>query len=208
MDVGLGDAADRGLQDLDLDLGMLQLGQLLADGLDRAADVGPEDDVERLHFLALAEPLEEVLQRDVVAAAARASPAARVRRGARRFRGPGRSRERRGSGRRRRAATFRPVRLTGVDGPASSCFFRRLSVSYIALTRPYDEPQTTTSPTRSVPFCDEHLGDHAASFVQLGFQAGAEGGPIGIGLVLVQFGHGQQRVEQFVDALRRSWRWS
>ena len=48
---------------------------------------------------------------------------------------------------------------------------------------------------------DEELGDHAASFVQLGFQAGAEGRAIGIGLVLVQFGHGQQRVEQFVDAL-------
>ena len=36
--------------------------------------------------------------------------------------------------------------------------------------------------------------------MQLGFQAGAAGGAIGIGLVLVQFGDGQQRFEQFVDA--------
>ena len=58
VDVGLGDAADRGLQHLDLHLGVLELGQLLADGLDRAADVGPQDDVQRLHFALLAEPLE------------------------------------------------------------------------------------------------------------------------------------------------------
>ena len=51
MDVGLGDAAHGGLQDLDLHLGMLELGELLADGLDRAADVGPQDDVQRLHLV-------------------------------------------------------------------------------------------------------------------------------------------------------------
>ncbi len=70
VDVGLGDAAHGGLEDLDLHLGVLQLAQLLADGLDRAADVGPQDDVQRLHLVLLAQPLEEGFQGDVGAAAA------------------------------------------------------------------------------------------------------------------------------------------
>ena len=65
VDVGLGDAAHRGLQNLDLHLGVLELRQLLADGLDRAAHVGPENDVERLHLALLPEPLVEGFQGDV-----------------------------------------------------------------------------------------------------------------------------------------------
>ena len=65
MDVGLGDAAHRGLENLDLHLGVLKLGKFLADGLDRAADVGPENDVQRLHLALLAQPLVEVFQGDV-----------------------------------------------------------------------------------------------------------------------------------------------
>ena len=47
----------------------------------------------------------------------------------------------------------------------------------------------------------QQLGHHAAALVQLGLQAGAGGGPVGIGLVVVQFGHGQQGFQQLVDAL-------
>ena len=65
MDVGLADAAHRGLKNLDLHLGVLELRKLLADGLDRAAHVGPQDDVERLHLAFLAEPLVEGFQGDV-----------------------------------------------------------------------------------------------------------------------------------------------
>ena len=36
--------------------------------------------------------------------------------------------------------------------------------------------------------------------MQFGFQAGAASGTIGIGLVLAQLGHGEQRFQQFVDA--------
>ena len=53
-----------------LDLGMLQLREFLANGLDRTADVRPEDDVQRLDLLALAQPLEEVFQGYVRRAAA------------------------------------------------------------------------------------------------------------------------------------------
>ena len=63
--VGLGDAADALLQQLDLHLGMLELGELLLDRFDRAAHVGPQDDVERLHFAGVLEPIEQVFERDV-----------------------------------------------------------------------------------------------------------------------------------------------
>ena len=47
---------------------------------------------------------------------------------------------------------------------------------------------------------DQELGDHSATFVQFGFQAGAHGRAVGVGFVLVQLGHGQQRIYQLVDA--------
>ena len=45
--------------------GCCSFDELLADGLDRAAHVGPQDDVERLHLAFLPEPLVERFQRDV-----------------------------------------------------------------------------------------------------------------------------------------------
>ena len=69
-DVGLGDAADRGLQDLDLHLGMFELAEFLLDGLDRAAHVGPEDDVQRRRARPVGQPpvgqpLAGILERDL-----------------------------------------------------------------------------------------------------------------------------------------------
>ena len=53
-------------------------------------------------------------------------------------------------------------------------------------------------PERAV--ADQKLRAHAAVFVDFGFQAGAAGGAVRIRLVFVQFGHGQQRFDQFVHA--------
>ena len=47
---------------------MLELGELLLDRFDRAAHVGPQDDVERLHFARVLEPIEQAFQRDVLEA--------------------------------------------------------------------------------------------------------------------------------------------
>ena len=44
--VAFGDAADAGVQDADADFLVLQLLQFLADGLDGAAEVGLEDDLQ------------------------------------------------------------------------------------------------------------------------------------------------------------------
>ena len=49
-------------------------------------------------------------------------------------------------------ATLRPVTFTGIEGPAVLCVVPGRNVSYIAFTRPYAGPQTTTSPTFKVPF--------------------------------------------------------
>ena len=68
--VGLGDAADARLQQLDFHFRMLELGELLFDRLDRAADVGPQDQVERLHFGRAIQSIEEGFERDVAVAAA------------------------------------------------------------------------------------------------------------------------------------------
>ena len=46
----------------------------------------------------------------------------------------------------------------------------------------------------------DQLGDHAAVLVHLGLQAGAAGRAVGVGLVLVQFGHREQGHDQFVQA--------
>ena len=43
----------------------------------------------------------------------------------------------------------------------------------------------------------DELGDNAASLVHFGFQAGAVGGPVGVGPIVVQFGDGEQRFQQF-----------
>ena len=45
-----------------------------------------------------------------------------------------------------------PAMLTGVEGPAASTRTFGRNVSYKALTCPYESPQSTMSPTRSVPF--------------------------------------------------------
>ena len=39
--------------------------------------------------------------------------------------------------------------------------------------------------------------------MHFGFEAGAAGGAVGVGLVFVQFGHRQQRFQQRVDAFAR-----
>ena len=51
MHVGFADAADRGLQHFDFDFRMLELAELFENGFDRAAHIGPQDDVQRLHLL-------------------------------------------------------------------------------------------------------------------------------------------------------------
>ena len=97
-------------------------------------------------------------------------------------------------------AQLRPVTLTGVEGPASLYFRRRIERVVhrldAAVGRAADDH--VAQPQRAGPH--QQLGHHAAFLVQLGFEAGAAGGPIGIGLVLVQLGHRQQRLEQLVDA--------
>jgi len=69
MNVGFADAAHSGLQHLDLHFGMFQLEKLLANGLDRSAHVGPQDDIQRLLIVDLAQALEEGFQRHVLTAA-------------------------------------------------------------------------------------------------------------------------------------------
>ena len=69
VDVGLRDAADAGAHDVDLDVGLRQLGDLVLERLQRAGDVGLEHEVE-LHHLAVARLVEDALQRALAAAAA------------------------------------------------------------------------------------------------------------------------------------------
>ena len=86
-DVALGDPADALEEDPDRDLGVLELLQLLGEGLERALDVGLEDQVEALDLL-LGHLAVEVLERDGLAFAegdARGSGAG----GSRRSRGRG-----------------------------------------------------------------------------------------------------------------------
>ena len=61
-----------------------------------------------------------------------------------------------------------------------------------------DRRRHVARPQRAV--LHEHLGDHAAVGFLLGFEAGADRRPVGVRLVFVQLGHGQDRVEQLVDA--------
>ena len=49
----------------------------------------------------------------------------------------------------------------------------------------------------------QQLRHDAALFVHFGFEAGAAGGAIGVGLVFAQLGHRQQRFQQRVDAFAR-----
>ena len=86
-DVALGDAADALVQDADRDLGVLELLQLLDQGLERALDVGLEDQVQALDLL-LGHLAVEVLERDGLALAER-DAAGPERDGSRRSRGRG-----------------------------------------------------------------------------------------------------------------------
>ena len=69
VDVGLRDAADAGAHDVDLDVGLRELGDLVLERLQRARDVGLEHEVE-LHHLAVARRVEDALERYLAAAAA------------------------------------------------------------------------------------------------------------------------------------------
>ena len=81
-------------------------------------------------------------------------------------------------------------------------------MSYIAFTRPYVAAADDDVAQTKRAVAHQQLGHHAAAFVQFGFQAGAAGGPVGIGLVFVQLGHRQQRFHQLVDAFAGGRRWS
>ena len=67
--VGLVDAADAAVDDVDRDLVLRQLGDLVLERLERAGDVGLEHEVELLE-LALLDAVEDVLERDLAAGAA------------------------------------------------------------------------------------------------------------------------------------------
>ena len=64
-DVGLGDTADRRVDDVDADLGLVHLVERVLERLDRALHVGLDDEVEVLE-LALGDTLEQVVERDVL----------------------------------------------------------------------------------------------------------------------------------------------
>ena len=68
--VGLVDAADAAVDDVDLDLVLGQLRDLVLDRLERAGDVGLDDQAELLDGALLGE-LEDVLERDLAARAPR-----------------------------------------------------------------------------------------------------------------------------------------
>ncbi len=75
MHVGFGHSAHGGLQDANLDFRMFELGELFLNRFDRAADVRPQNDVERFDFL-LPQMLEQILQRDMLRRAPKRCPAA------------------------------------------------------------------------------------------------------------------------------------
>src|SRR5205807_6488483 len=68
--VGLVYAADAAVDYVDLDLLLGQLGDLVLDRLERAGDVGLDDQAELLHGALLGE-LEDVLERDLAAGSPR-----------------------------------------------------------------------------------------------------------------------------------------
>ena len=153
--------------------GMLELGQLLLDRLDRAADVGPQDDVERLHLLA-AQAIEQVFERDVRRRAAQRRPGGSAPAAWRRSAGPGRCRRARRSA--RRLAERRP-------GPSRSPASKaRLRDGGVAVERVVHRLDAAVGRAADDGVADleravlhEQLGDHAAAFVHLGLQAGADG---------------------------------
>ena len=179
--------------------GCASFSELLADGLDRTADVGPQDDVQGLQVVHLAQPLEEVLQRHVLATAAelalprglqaligQVAGLGNIGQDVEAVAGPG-GHVQAGDVHGRRGAGFvvllvrieRVVhRLDAAVGPAAD--------------------DDVAGPERAV--LHDQLGDHAAVFVHLGLQAGAAGRAVGVGLVLVQFGHGEQGHDQVVHA--------
>ena len=195
-DVALGDPADALEEDADRDLGVLELLELLDQGLERALDVGLEDQVEALDLL-LGHLAVEVLERDGLALAegdaAGAEPA-----GLGDLAGAGDvvddgellagGRARRRGRRPRRASTGRP---RSTERPLSS---KR------ARTRPKPSPQTITSPTVSVPSWTRTVATHAAALGDRRLQAGAGRRPVGVGLQLVQLGDDLEHLEQVGDA--------
>ena len=87
-----------------------------------------------------------------------------------------------------------------MEGPASLYFSPRFERVVHRLDAPVGRAADdhVAQPQRAL--AHQQLGHHAAALVHFGFEAGAAGGAIGVGLVLVQLGHRQQRLEQLVDA--------
>ena len=87
----------------------------------------------------------------------------------------------------------------------TGCFVRLVWIERIVhgfdATRSRSAHQHVTDFQRAV--LDDELGDHAASLVLLGFQAGAISAALRIGSVVMQLSNRQQGFEQLIDALSR-----
>ena len=179
--VGLADAADRGLQHFDFDFGMIELAEFFQDGFDRAAHVGAQNDVERLHFGG-AQAIEQVFQGDVDrTAGAERGQAGLIVQLAADFAGV--------------ADIFQHVELVAggrglieagdVDRHRGAGFVEFLR----GLERIVDGFDVAAGDAADDGIADaqraalhEQFGHDAAAFVQFGLEAGADGATVGIGL--------------------------
>ena len=200
VDVGLGDAADAGQHDRDLDLVLRQLGDLVLEGLERAGHVGLEHEAELVEPAALVEDRRE---RALDAAAARLLlelEAVGALAG-----------ERAGL-----AVVLDHVReLAGLGHGVEAEHLDRLGrtgrldalarvVGHRADAAPVGAGDDRVADLQRAAL-DEHGDDGATARIELGLDHGAGGVRVRVGGELLELGRQLQALEQVVEALRASW---
>ena len=196
--VGLVDAAGLRVDDVDRDLLLRDLGDLVLERLQRAGDIGLEDDVELLD-VALLDPGEDLLEADLARLAA----------------GQGLGLEPVGAllGELAGAAVVLD-RLHELAGVADAVEAEHLDrhprpggldpLAGEVVHRPHPAPlragdQRVADLERAA--LDQDGDDRAAAGVELGLDHGAGGRRVGVGAELLQLGDQQDHVEQVVEAL-------
>ena len=115
---------------------MFQLAEFLLNRFDRAADIGTQNEIQGLNLVGAFQAIEQILQGYVFDANAERRPTVQLRNAIRQWCAPGQCRPVHRNARQLPVQMSKPVRFTGILGPASSRRCSGWSVSYIALTRP------------------------------------------------------------------------
>ncbi len=200
LDVVLGDGADAAVHERQLDVVALELAEALGERLERAGDVGLEDEVER-GGLAQLDLLEDVLELGAAAhgvgVTAQAGLALPVLTGGRHL-----------GGGLLVGGHDEPVAGVGHLGQAEH-LHRRGRPGFLDLLalvvdqRPDAAPgragdERIADPQRAL--LHQHGGHRAPTDVEVGLEHDADGPPVGVAAQVFELGHHQQVLEQVVDA--------